>query len=396
MTQKAEKKPHILSLMLLSAFAAMGALLMTPGLPDISKYFSVSTGSAQFIVSSFLLGYSLGQLLYGPIANRFGRKPALYAGIAIATLGSIFSILSSPIESFSLLIFGRFLEALGASAGLVISFTIINDFYTAEQARKMTALLTIGFAIVPGAAVAIGGILTQLINWQSCFYFLLAYGLTLLIPCQRLPETILNRDHTALHYKYLTKNYWKILLNRKLIGYALCSGFSSAIIYVFGSEGPFIGMNTLGFSPSIYGMLGLTPFIGTFLGSLLVVYLSKTPPLQVLKFGFFLELIASLTMFLLFFFQIVSIWSLLIPMGIICIGHPILSGTALSLSMNQTHDKANGSAIMNFVGLAMPVIMTFLLGALQIKAAFVMPTIFLISLLLMFIIYLLFLRKDEP
>src|SRR5215471_11711867 len=89
------KEPHIVSLMLLSAFAGMGAILMTPALPQIAKYFNISTGTSQLTVTSFLLGYALGQLIYGPIANKFGRKPAFFLGIAIATLGSIFSILSS-------------------------------------------------------------------------------------------------------------------------------------------------------------------------------------------------------------------------------------------------------------------------------------------------------------
>ena len=90
----ASKAPNIISLMLLSAFAAMGAIIMTPALPAIADFFGRSVGTTQLAVTSFLLGYALGQLIYGPIANRHGRKIALYIGIAIATLGSLFSILS--------------------------------------------------------------------------------------------------------------------------------------------------------------------------------------------------------------------------------------------------------------------------------------------------------------
>src|SRR3990167_443019 len=162
------KKPHIISLMLLSAFAAMGAIIMTPALPTIATFFGKSVGTTQFAVTSFLLGYAIGQLIYGPLANRYGRKIALYIGIAIATLGSVFSILSSPIESFSLLITGRLLEALGSSAGLAISFAMINDYYFEEQARKMTGLLMLAFAIVPGVATAVGGILVQYLGWRAC------------------------------------------------------------------------------------------------------------------------------------------------------------------------------------------------------------------------------------
>src|SRR3990167_8469617 len=123
------KAPHIVALMLLSAFAQMGAILMMPALPEIADYFGKSVGATQLVVTSFLLGYAIGQLVYGPLANHYGRKFSIYVGICIATLGTLFSILSSPFNSFSLLIIGRFLEAIGSSAGLSISYTMINDFY---------------------------------------------------------------------------------------------------------------------------------------------------------------------------------------------------------------------------------------------------------------------------
>lgn len=387
------KEPHIISLMLLSAFASMGAILMTPALPQIAKYFNTSIGLTQLTVTSFLLGYAGGQLLYGPIANRFGRKPAFFIGIAIATLGSLFSILSSPIESFPLLIIGRFLEAIGASAGLVVCFTVINDFYFPAQARRVTALLMLAFAIVPGVGIAIGGVLTQYVHWQACFYFLLLYGLILIYPAYRLPETIKTRDHKALHYQYMFKNYGKIFRNKKLIGYALCSGFSSACIYVFGAEGPFIGIHLLHIPPATYGLLGLLPFIGTFIGSLIVIRLTDINPLLVLAIAFLFELIASFSMLIFFAFHWVTLLTLLLPMAILCIGHPIMAGTALTLAMRQTEDKGNGSAVMNFAGASMPVLMTFLLGMLHIGAAWIMPLIFLISLFFMVCVYVLFLRE---
>jgi Bcr/CflA subfamily drug resistance transporter len=387
------KEPHIISLMLLSAFAAMGAILMTPAIPEIAQYFHTTVGLTQLTVTSFLLGYAGGQLIYGPIANRFGRKPAFFTGIAIATLGSLFSILSSPVESFHLLILGRFLEALGASAGLVVCFTVINDFYFPDQARRITALLMLAFAIVPGVAIAIGGILTQYINWQACFYFLLLYGLILIYPAYRLPETIITRDHKALHYQYMFKNYGKMFLNKKLIGFALLSGFSSACIYVFGAEGPFIGIHLLHIPPATYGLLGLLPFVGTFIGSLIVIRLTRLNPIVVLKIAFILELIAALSMFIFFVFHWVTLFTLLIPMGLLCMGHPIMAGTALTLAMQQTEDKGNGSAVMNFTGGSMPVLMTFLLGMLHIGEAWIMPLIFLISLFFMVCVSVLLLRR---
>ena len=381
------KRPHIISLMLLSAFAVMGAIVMMPALPEISVFFQKSIGTTQLTATSFLLGYSIGQLIYGPLANRFGRKKALYVGIMIATLGSIFSILSAPIESFSVLITGRFLEAIGSSAGLAISYTIITDYYYEVDARKIMGLLMLAFAVVPGVAVAAGGFLVQYMGWRACFYFLLCYGLLLIYPTYRLPETLSAVDLHATRIKKIAGNYKNKFLNRKLVGFAIIAGFSSACVYVFGAEGPFIGIHLLKIQPAIYGMLGLLPYCGTLLGSLMGVRLSKHNPLSVIKMAYAIECIGTLLMLILFLLHLVNLWTLLIPMGLFCVGHPIISAACASMSLQQDSDKANTSAVLNFIAMGMPVLMTFLLSVVHVPHAWIMPVIFVVGLIAMFAAY---------
>lgn len=382
------KKPHLITLMILSAFASMGAVLMMPALPEISTHFGIRTSTTQLAVTCFLLGFSVGQLLYGPLANRFGRKQAIYTGIVIATLGSIFSIVSSPLDSFHLLVLGRFLEATGASAGLSISVAMINDYYYEEDARRILGLLMLAFAIIPGVAVAIGGALVQFLHWQSCFYFLLLYGLLLIYPTYCLPETNISPDMNAMKYQHIFRNYWKHFKIKKLMGFSMISGFSVACVYVFGAEGPFIGIHVLHIQPVIYGLLALTPYLGSLVGSIIVVKLSKINPLSVIKFAFSVELTASIIMFILFSLHFISLLTMLIPMGFFCIGHPIIGATAISLSMQQTEDKSNGSAVVNFTSLCVPVLMTLLLTAIHSQHAIVLPVIFLIGMILMASCYL--------
>ncbi len=386
------KPPHILGLTVLCAFAAMGAILMTPALPSIAHYFNISMGLAQLTVTSFLLGCAVGQLIYGPIANRWGRKPAFYIGIVMATLGSLFSILSSPVESFSLLIVGRLLEALGSSVGLVVCFTLINDFYFPQEARRVTGFMIVAFAIIPGIAIAVGGILTQYTGWQGCFYFLLLYGLALMYPAAKMPETLSEPDAHALHYQQIFKNYAAIFKNSKLISFSACSGLSSACIYVFGAEGPFIGIHLLHISPATYGLLGLLPFLGTLIGCLINIRLGFVKAMTMLKAAFFIELFATILMLFFFAFHLVNLFTLLAPMALLCLGHAILTSTAMSLAMTYAEDKANGAAVMNFIAMSMPVLMTFLLGMLHIGAAWILPLIFVIALGLMFAIYCISLR----
>lgn len=382
------KRPHLITLMLLSAFASMGAILMMPALPEIASHFHIRMSTTQLAVTCFLLGYSIGQLIYGPLANRFGRKNAIYAGIVIATIGSIFSILSSPLDSFHLLILGRFLEAIGSSAGLAVSVAMINDYYFEEQARRILGLLMLAFAIIPGVAIAIGGALVQFINWEACFYYLLLYGLLLIYPTHRLPETNIKPDFFALNYRHLFPNYWHQFNIKKLMGFSLICGFSGGCVYVFGAEGPFIGIHILHIQPAVYGMLALMPYIGTFCGSVIVIRLSKLNAHSVLKIAFLFEIVATLIMLILFLYHVVSLPALLIPMAIFCIGQPIISATGISLATQQTTDKSNGSAVVNFIMLFVSVVMTLMLGIIHTESALIMPVIFLIALLCMAITFL--------
>jgi Bcr/CflA subfamily drug resistance transporter len=382
------KPPNIMSLIVLSAFASMGAVLITPALPRLATFFNISNGNAQLTVTSFLLGYALGQLIYGPIANRLGRKPAFYIGIAIATLGSIFSIIASPVESFSLLVVGRFLEAFGSSVGLVVCLTIINDFYYSHQARKITSFMMFAFAIVPGVAVTVGGLLTEYLHWQSCFYFLLVYGLLLLYPSITLPETIIKYDPKALHSRYMLKNYWKMLRNKRLVAYAICYGCTAAINYVYSAEGPFIGINFLHFSPSMYGLLALIPFTGTALGSLICVKTANTFSANaILTFGIICEVLGALIMLLCFLLHLISSFSLFGPMFLILIGHACLCINCATLGIAQDEDKANASAVVNFLSVGMAVVFTLLLGILHSHSVFILPAMILTILVIMIFTY---------
>jgi MFS family permease len=389
------KEPAITSLILLTAFASIGAILITPSIPSIAKFFNISIGTAQLTMTAFLLGYALGQLIYGPIANRLGRKPAFYIGICVATLGSLFSILAAPVESFDLLIAGRVLEALGSSVGLVVCVTIINDFYYPAQIRKVVGLLVIAFAVVPGIGIAAGGFLSQHFGWQSCFYFLLCYGLFLVLPAITLPETLLQKDMNALQHKYLFKNYWKMLQIKKLVGYSLTAGLSGGCLYIFCAEGPFIGIHLLGFSPSIYGLLGLFPYCGTLIGAGIMVKTTNIAPQKMINTGISLEIIATIIMLIFFLLGKVNLFTLLAPVGLMFVGHAILYGNASAVAIGQSEDKANASAMMNFLGIGTGVLSTFIFSILHSSKPWVMPTLFLISLGLMGLIYLLLIKDRK-
>ncbi len=389
-----QKEPHILILIIMSSFASMGAVIFTPALPEIAEYFQISQGHSQLTITLFLLGYAIGQLIYGPLSNRYGRKPAFYIGIVIATIGSIISIVSEPLDSFWFLILGRMLEALGSSAGLVIAFTIISDHYYPHQSRRIIAYLMLAFAIMPGIAVFIGGILVTRWHWISCFYFLLFYGLLLAIPASRLAETAQTLNKHALRVSQIRKNYVIAFKNNLLRNVTFFFGVSGLCIYVYVASAPLIAINYLHLSPEKYGTLGLIPYVGTALGSVVSARLAKVlSTTALMRLGFIIDIIAVLLFTILFSFGLVSLFTLTLSGFIFMFGNCLIVGSGASIATSTLDDKANATAMMNFINVSMPMTGTFLVALIPGSPIIKLPIIFLAAMIVMTGVWVTFIRK---
>jgi MFS family permease len=234
-----------LTLLLMISFASVNAVLFTPALPDIAQFFGVSSDSAQQTISLFLVGYTLGQLAYGPVANRFGSKPALYVGISIQIFSSLLCVLAGMLQEYSLLLIGRFLLALGSGVGLNMAITLVSASYDPRTAAQKVSYLLLAFAITPGIGSALGGVLNTNYGWMSCFYACAIYGLLLLFLVSRLPETLKTPDLNALKIKNLLQGYGTQFKNIRLIASGLLIGCLTCFVYVFAATAPFIAIKAL-------------------------------------------------------------------------------------------------------------------------------------------------------
>ena len=145
---------HLLILLFLASFASVCAVLYTPALPDLAKFLDISNSEVQKSLSIFLVGYAFGNLIWGPVANRYGRKGATFIGIVLAIFGSFMTLAIKLYPYAWLLNTGRLITALGASVGIKIAFTYISDLYPKEESAGKIAYLMLSFAIAPGLAVA--------------------------------------------------------------------------------------------------------------------------------------------------------------------------------------------------------------------------------------------------
>lgn len=372
------KEPSLFILLLLVSFASISAVLFTPALPAISRLLGISNGQAQLTMSVFLIGYAIGNLPYGPLSNRYGRKPTVYIGTLLATFGSLLVVFAGKAQLFWLFIVGRFLMALGSSVGIKIAFTMIGDTYQQEKATKKISYLMLAFAIGPGLAIAFGGFLTDRFGWESCFYFLTGYSVFIFVLSLFLPETGPEPDLEALNLSKIKAGYAQKFKNKKLITCALLMGCGTSFVYLFASEAPFIGIGYIGLTPDIYGLLNFIPPVGMIIGSITSNFFAgNKEPLTLIRMGILISLAFSILMLILFLFNLVTSWSLFIPMPFLYIGLALIFSNSSSLAMTHAKNKSNASAVMNFVNMGVSVVTLFIVEALPSHPPYVMPLFFI-------------------
>lgn len=376
-----------LTLLLLISFASVNAVLFTPALPDIAKFFSISSSAAQQTITWFLIGYAIGQLIYGPLANRYGRKPALFAGIALQIISSLICVLSAELHSYAILVLGRFLLALGSAVGLQMTFTLVTEYYTPKVANQKVSYLMLAFAITPGLGIALGGFLNTHFGWTSCFYACAVYGVLLLCLTLRFPQFqhILNYD--ALKLKHLLHGYRIQFKNSQLVRYALLMGCSASFVYVFAALGPFIAIDLFHLSSNAYGYANILPSMGLVLGSLFSARLTLHYHLKsIIIGGIIVTSMGTLLMAITMLNHTAVLFFLFMSMVIIYFGIAFVIGNASAVAMSGAIDKANGSAVMSFINMGLTTIVVLSVGLLPV-VALLLPIAFIVLCSAMLLIY---------
>lgn len=372
-----------LTLLLMISFASVNAVLFTPALPAIANFFMVSASEAQQTITIFLLGYALGQLMYGPLASRYGRKKTLYIGIFIQILSSIACVLSGYLHDYAVLVIARFFLAIGSGVGLKMTFTLVSENYEPKVASQKIAYLMLSFAITPGLSIALGGVLNQHFGWMSCFYAGLLYGVLLLVLVSRLPAFSETLDVYAFQLSHLKHGYVSSFKNRKVFLGGLLMGSATSVIYVFSALAPFIGMNILGLNSAQYGMANILPAAGLALGSILSVQFVKKYTLQQVMFsGIIVATLGVLFMFVAVGLNTPIIVKLFMPMFFIYIGLSWVLANVAAIAMAHAQDKAHGSAVMNFLNMSTATIAVLVAGLFQVNMSLLLSAFAVIAVLM--------------
>lgn len=239
---------------LLVALTSVGPFslqIVLPALPGLAVGFAVAPATAQLALTFYLIGVALGQLLYGPLADRYGRRPFALAGLALFLLASA-GAAAAPTVSW--LVLGRMVQAIGACSGMVLARAMIRDCYPREKSAVVMAYVFMGMTVAPMVAPAIGAAIEEWLGWRAIFWLTAIAGAALLVAASaRLPETLTAPQHLPGVAGFLRANL--ALLRRPAFAvYAGSFASTSGVFFAFLAGAPFVVVDGLGLPPTAYGL----------------------------------------------------------------------------------------------------------------------------------------------
>jgi DHA1 family bicyclomycin/chloramphenicol resistance-like MFS transporter len=357
MTRRA---PPLVLLALVTAIAPAALHMLVPALPLLAVVFAAPPGAVQLVLTLFLAGIAAGQLVYGPVSDRFGRRPVLIAGLALFLAGTV---LCGFAWSLPALIVGRTLEALGGCAGMVLGRAIVRDVYDRERSASALATIMMVMSLAPSLSPAIGAYLAEWGGWRADFVLLGMVGAAILVlTAAKLEETHMP---APVNLVGMIGSFVLLLRSPAFLSSAFATAFTSASWFTFLAAAPYLLAELLHEPPSTYGLMILLPMAGYILGNAGVVRLSVLlGSARLFIFGLVLSL-ASGIMLALWCLGDLTPWALFVPMAISSIGNGMSQppGVAAGLSVYPRIAGA-ASGLLGFMQMIIAALGTLLVGLL--------------------------------
>ncbi len=349
-------------LTLLTGFGPMSTDLYLPSLPALVTAFDSDIATVQLTLSVFLVGFAVAQLVYGPVSDRIGRRPAILAGVTIFTAASIACALATSIE---MLILCRFLQALGACSGPVLGRAVVRDLYGPERSARILAYMSMAMALAPAIGPIIGGVLQQEFGWQATFWLLVGFGVLMLgSVLGLLGESNRHRDPLATSPARLVRNYASLLRHRRYIGYVAIVACSYSTIFTFISGSSFVLSGMLGLSPPAYGacfgIVCVGYICGTFGSGRLTLRMGIN---RMIAAGTLVMLAGAAAMAGLAATGVFTVWAVVGPFFVVMIGVGLTFPNAIAGAIAPFPAMAGtASALMGFLQMTLAALVGIVIG----------------------------------
>lgn len=369
-------KPSIFILILMVSLGPFGDTIYAPALPELKKILATDYSHVQLTITSYLVGYSVSQILYGPLSDRFGRKPLILIGSALFILSSVICIISPNVDT---LIYARLLQGFGAAAGGVIATVAVKDVFKLKDQGAVFAIMNIAFALAPAVGAILGVFLTpELILWV-----LFAAATMLFIKVSIFfPETIQEKNYEALTPRNLFKTYLSLFKDHQFFFATFVLGINISVIYACLIEAPDIFVNILRLEKTSFLYLLIIMVVAVVLGSLFCAKISKLVRYKFLiNFGMICTLISGILC--VYAFKLLTGTELSIALTFILsltfigvsFSVPLLTPIALE---NFSTTAGAASSIMGFMQMGIASITTAIMSQLNFGSEFCLAFAFVI------------------
>lgn len=335
----------IIYLVLLSAFGSFVNDMYLPTLPEMVRSFHTSRSTVQLGLTFGMIGLGFGELILGPLSDRFGRKPILIGGLIVFAIGAMCSVWSKSIHIF---LWWRLVQGLGASGGYFLARTIPADLYKGRALAKVMALVGAINGFAPASAPVIGGLVARSVGWQGIFWVLFGFSILLLILTPAFKESLPESRRVTGRFGAAFKNYGILARNKHFVVHVMLKGAALGVLFAYISSAPFIIQTHYGYDQLQFGLF--MGFNALFVACGATAALHFKPLKKAAVFGGRGLLLIIAAQFACFYL-VDNVWvyeALNLPM-LVCLGMLFTVGN--TLAMNEGRDCAgDASALIGLAG----------------------------------------------
>ncbi|CNE15377.1 Bcr/CflA family multidrug efflux MFS transporter [Yersinia nurmii] len=283
----------ILILGLLSMLMPLAIDMYLPSMPIIAREFGVEDGRVQMTLSAYVLGFAIGQMFYGPMADSIGRKPVILWGTVIFALAGVACAMAQSVEQ---LVNMRFLHGLSAAAASVVINALMRDMFTKDEFSRMMSFVVLVMTIAPLLAPIIGGALLVWFSWHAIFWSMAGAALVgAVLVAFFIKETLPRERRQKFHLRTTIGNFGSLFRHKRVLSYMLASGFSFAGMFSFLSAGPFVYIDLNGVSPQNFGYYFALNIVFLFLMTLINSRnVRRVGAIKMFRFGLLVQLVMGI------------------------------------------------------------------------------------------------------
>ncbi|MEX1196736.1 MAG: multidrug effflux MFS transporter [Pseudohongiellaceae bacterium] len=332
----------ILLLAITSALGPVAMQILLPAIPQLGDSFAIDAATAQLTLSLSMVSIAVATLFYGPLSDRYGRKPVILGGIVLTFIGSVLCSLAPTIET---LIAGRIVQAAGGAVGLVVARAVVRDAYPADQAASMISTLVMFMVVMPMLSPAVGGELLVRFDWHSVFWLVGGLSLVLLVLLLfRLPETLREPvPFTGLGSMF--RGFAMLLRSRVFRGYAFSLAFISVMFFSFIAAVPEIMIRVMNRPPNEYGYYFIMVPASFILGNNLSRMISRRKgPQWMTELGSTLAITGIVLALALHLYGLLHPLALFMPIAVTTFGNGLSMPSAQAAAINEFPDRAGAAS----------------------------------------------------